>query len=196
MDSIARLWRCATALALICSASPALARDVDGGVADAATTLKPGGFVWSTGDPGQGPVSITISIADQRGYVYRGNALVAVTTVSTGSPGHDTPVGSFKILQKAVTHHSNKYDNAPMPYMQRITWDGVAIHGGQNPGYPASHGCIRVPIAFAKRLYGETKLGGVVTVTDMPADTGVAAPPTGVDDQTPAVLPPDPSPVG
>lgn len=114
------------------------------------------------------PVSIVVSIPDQKAYVYRGGHLVGASTVSTGSDGHETPVGAFTILQKKVFHRSNLYSNAPMPYMQRLTWDGIALHAGRLPGYPASHGCIRFPAAFAKQLYALTELGGDVMVTDAP----------------------------
>jgi hypothetical protein len=89
-----------------------------------------------------------------------------VSTVSTGKPGHDTPPGVFTILQKQKMHHSTLYDDAPMPFMQRLTWDGIALHAGRLPGYPASHGCIRLPAAFAETLYDVTAHGGVVVVAD------------------------------
>ena len=130
-----------------------------------AATLTPNAFVWQdTGDAG--PVQIVVSLADQRAYVYRGDALVAVSTVSSGKSGKDTPVGTFPILQKETVHKSNLYDSAPMPFMQRLTWDGVALHAGNNPGFPASHGCIRLPAAFAKKLFTVTRVGTTVTVTD------------------------------
>ena len=116
------------------------------------------------GDDG-GPVSVLISIPDQRAYVYRGDQLIAASSVSTGKDGKDTPIGVFTILQKKEDHKSNLYDSAPMPFMQRLTWDGIALHAGHNPGYPASHGCIRLPYAFAQKLFGMTSLGGLVTVT-------------------------------
>lgn len=133
---------------------------------EAAATLAPGKYLWEE-DVAAGPVSILISIPDQKAYVYRGDALVAVSTVSTGKEGNETPVGVFTILQKKQMHHSNLYDDAPMPYMQRMTWDGVAIHAGKNPGFPASHGCIRVPTSFAKKLFAATKMGATVEVTDI-----------------------------
>jgi hypothetical protein len=90
--------------------------------------------------------------------------------VSTGRPGHATPYGVFTILQKAEVHHSSKYNNAPMPFMERLTGNGIALHGGSLPGYPASHGCIRLPHEFAKLLFGETALGmTVVIVNQAPA---------------------------
>ena len=109
-----------------------------------------------------------MSIADQRAYVYRDSTLIAVSSVSTGKEGKDTPVGVYPILQKNKDHKSNLYDAAPMPYMQRLTWDGIAIHAGKNPGFPASHGCIRVPTAFAQKLFDITTVGTTVEVTDMP----------------------------
>ena len=94
--------------------------------------------------------------------------LLAAAPVSTGRKGHPTPVGTFRILQKQVHHRSNIYSNAPMPYMQRLTTYGIALHAGQLPGYPASHGCIRLPWAFAKKLYGMTDMTTRVTVTREP----------------------------
>ena len=104
----------------------------------------------------------------QRAFVFRGGKLWDSTRVSTGKPGKRTPVGTYSILEKAVYHRSNKYSNAPMPYMQRITWGGVALHAGVVPGYPASHGCIRLPSAFAKKLYAITNFSSTVVVTDKP----------------------------
>jgi lipoprotein-anchoring transpeptidase ErfK/SrfK len=114
--------------------------------------------------PGAG-VRILVSIPQQKAWVFAGAALVATSPVSTGKPGHETPTGIFHILQKAVHHRSNRYSNAPMPFMQRLTQSGVALHAGHLPGYPASHGCIRLPWGFAKRLYGLTGGGSRVTVT-------------------------------
>ena len=98
-------------------------------------------------------------------HVYSGDRLVGMASVSTGMAGHSTPTGDYPILQKNQWHRSNLYSNAPMPFMQRLTWDGIALHAGHNPGYPASHGCIRLPYAFAQKLFGMTSLGGLVTVT-------------------------------
>lgn len=131
-----------------------------------AAGLKPGQYLWDAGDSGTGPVAIMVSIDRQHLYVWRGGALIGISTVSTGKPGKATPLGEFRILQKNVHHRSNIYSNAPMPYMQRLTWTGIAIHGGELPGYPASHGCIRVPLAFAKLLFAATDMGGVVSVSD------------------------------
>ncbi|WP_114953800.1 L,D-transpeptidase family protein [Sphingosinicella terrae] len=110
-------------------------------------------------------VRILVSLPLQRLYVFRGETLLATSPVSTGRAGHRTPTGRFPILQKRVRHFSNLYDNAPMPYMQRLTHDGIALHGGRLPGYPASHGCIRLPQGFARRLYRMTSFATVVTIT-------------------------------
>lgn len=113
----------------------------------------------------KGPLIISISIASQRLTVYDQNVPIAHAPVSTGMAGHATPMGVFSVIQKQKWHQSNIYSGAPMPYMQRITWSGVAMHAGVLPGYPASHGCIRMPADFAVRLYGMTKMGARVFVT-------------------------------
>jgi lipoprotein-anchoring transpeptidase ErfK/SrfK len=110
-------------------------------------------------------VRIVVSIPQQKAWVYRGAVLVASSPVSTGKPGHETPTGTFRVLEKKVDHRSNRYSNAPMPYMQRLTTYGIALHAGHLPGFPASHGCIRLPRSFAKKLYGMTNFSTRVTVT-------------------------------
>jgi lipoprotein-anchoring transpeptidase ErfK/SrfK len=124
------------------------------GVSAAKETAKP-----------QGPLIIAISIERQSLKIYDANGLFAESPVSTGMRGHSTPMGVFSIIQKHKFHHSNIYSGAPMPYMQRITWSGVAMHAGVLPGYPASHGCIRMPMSFAMKLWGWTKMGARVVVT-------------------------------
>jgi lipoprotein-anchoring transpeptidase ErfK/SrfK len=111
-----------------------------------------------------GPVHIIISIKKQQLTLYAGGVPVAHSQVSTGVPGHPTPQGVFSVIQKNRYHRSNIYSSAPMPYMQRITWSGVAMHEGVVPGHPASHGCIRLPGAFAQRLWGITSLGARVII--------------------------------
>ena len=111
-----------------------------------------------------GPLHIVISIKKQQLTLYAGGVPVAHSQVSTGVPGHPTPQGVFSILEKRIYHESNIYSSAPMPYMQRITWSGVAMHQGVVPGHPASHGCIRLPAAFAKRMWGLTKIGARVII--------------------------------
>lgn len=127
---------------------------------------KPGAFSWAPGIAPKGPVVIIVSIPEQRMHVYRNGTRIAVATISSGIAGRDTPSGSYEILQKQLMHHSNLYDDAPMPFMQRITWDGLALHAGYNPGRPASHGCIRLPKAFAEKLYGITRVGTRVIIAD------------------------------
>jgi hypothetical protein len=134
--------------------------------APGAITLQPGEYLWMPELAPSGPLAMVISLPQQLGYVYRNGVRIGVTTVSTGRPGYETPPGVYSILQKRVEHYSNRYDNAPMPYMQRLTWDGVALHAGNVPGKPASHGCIRLPKAFASKLYDVTERGMIVIVAD------------------------------
>jgi lipoprotein-anchoring transpeptidase ErfK/SrfK len=119
-----------------------------------------------------GPILAVINLPTQRCYVYRNGILIGVATISTGKPGHLTPTGVFTVLQKQVHHKSNLYDSAPMPYMERLTWSGVAMHAGNLPGYPASHGCVRMPRVFAKLLYQETALGSKRLVLAVPVCFG------------------------
>src|SRR3984957_1723010 len=111
-----------------------------------------------------GPLVIAISINKQNMKIYDANGFFAETPISTGMRGHPTPMGVFSVVAKEKLHHSNIYSGAPMPYMQRITWSGIAIHAGVLPGYPASHGCIRMPMAFAVKMYGWTRMGARVVV--------------------------------
>lgn len=130
--------------------------------------LKPGQYVWQPERASSGKVEVVISLPLQLAYVYRGGTLIGASTISSGKPGHETPVGGFTILQKRKDHRSNKYNDAPMPYMQRLNWYGVALHGGKIPGYPASHGCVRLPMKFAEKLFGVTSLGAYVYIADVP----------------------------
>ncbi|KQS49694.1 L,D-transpeptidase family protein [Sphingomonas sp. Leaf198] len=176
------------AVALFAGASPALAASAGALAAmpieQAATELSPNQFVWKDNGESE-PVSIVISLLEQRAFVYRGSSMIAATTISSGKDGKDTPLGTYPILQKNAVHKSSLYDDASMPFMQRLTWDGIAIHAGRNPGFPASHGCIRVPLGFAKQLFGVTTLGTTVTVTD--DFEGGAMPEAPVVDQETAV---------
>lgn len=126
--------------------------------------LQPGEYTWEPELSPTGPVAIVVSIPDQLVHVYRNGIRIAVSTCSTGKPGHETPTGVFTILQKDKHHRSSTYNNAPMPNMNRLTWDGVALHAGKLPGYPASHGCVRLPLEFSERLFGVTHLGTPVIV--------------------------------
>ncbi len=136
--------------------------------------MRPGQYLWAPEISPAGPVLAIVSLPVQRCYVYRNGVLIGVSTISSGKKGHATPTGVFTVLQKHVDHKSSIYNAAPMPYMQRLTWDGIALHAGHLPGYPASHGCVRMPMDFARRLYGETKLGMTVVVTDSEAVPRVA----------------------
>jgi hypothetical protein len=128
--------------------------------------LKPGQYWWNPQLSPSGPLMVLVSVPQQTMHVYRNGILIGRSTVSTGSKGHATPGGVFTILEKKQTHYSKKYDNAPMPNMQRLTWTGIAMHSGNLPGYPASHGCIRLPYDFSQLLFSETSKGGTVVVGD------------------------------
>ncbi len=141
-------------------AAPAIAQQVVKAIAD----LKPDEFTWHPERSPAGPVAIVVSIPDQRVHVYRNGIRIAVSTCSTGKPGHETPTGVFTILQKDKDHHSSTYNNASMPNMNRLTWDGVALHAGRLPGFPASHGCVRLPLAFSEKLFGVTHVGTPVII--------------------------------
>src|SRR5690242_14705642 len=163
----------------------ALAQQVDvssGSVVQIVAMLKPGEYVWAPEIAPEGPMLLIVNLKSQRAVLYRNGVPIGATTVSTGRPGHSTPTGVFTILQKQVVHHSSKYDSAPMPYMERLTWYGVALHAGHLPGYPASHGCIRMPKGFAQLLYGVTGLGMTVVIADVPAAPRVAPTPSLVTD--------------
>ena len=138
-------------------------------------TLQQGEFIWLGDAARSGPLLLVVSLDEQRAYVYRNGVLTGVTTVSTGKKGHETPTGVFTILQKNKDHHSNLYNNAPMPFMQRLTWGGIALHAGGLPGYPASHGCIRLPSEFARRLFEITVTGMTVVVASDNGDLAEAA---------------------
>jgi len=131
--------------------------------------LKPGQFLWHPEISPAGPIVLVVSLDEQRAYVYRNGIAIGVSTISSGKPGHETPTGVFTILQKNKDHRSNLYNNAPMPWMQRLTWDGIALHGGTLPGYPASHGCVRLPQAFAEKLFAQTRNGDTVVVAEAKA---------------------------
>jgi hypothetical protein len=154
----AALLACAPALASGSRVSSplALAREAD--------RLKPGQWVWAPSLAPRGPVLVYVDLDSQRATVYRNGVRVAVSTVSSGKTGHETPTGGFTILQNNRHHRSSTYDNAPMPNMQRLTWKGVALHAGNLPGFPASHGCVRLPLEFSRLLFGITDLGGTVVI--------------------------------
>src|SRR5256714_14832312 len=115
------------------------------------------------------PIMAIVSLQSQRVTVYDANGWVLRAPVSSGKRGRETPAGIFSVIQKEAEHYSNLYDDAFMPHMQRITWSGIALHGGPLPGYPASHGCVRMPFDFAERLFDETRIGlrVIVAPTDV-----------------------------
>jgi hypothetical protein len=129
-------------------------------------SMRPGEFSWHPDRAPAGAVAIVVSLPDQRVYVYRNGVRIAVSTCSTGKPGHETPTGVFTILQKDQHHRSSTYNNAPMPNMNRLTWSGVALHAGDLPGYPASHGCVRLPLEFSERLFTVTRIGTPVIIAN------------------------------
>ena len=128
--------------------------------------LKPGQWIWDASIAPEGPIMMVVDLKSQRAFAYRNGVRIGASTISSGKPGKKTPTGVFQILQKNKDHKSNLYNSAPMPYMQRLTWDGIALHAGNLPGYPASHGCVRLPYEFARLLFETTTMGMTVVVTD------------------------------
>jgi hypothetical protein len=149
----------ATGMALI--SGPLLGQQVFKEVHD----LSPGEFTWHPEIQPTGPVAIVVSLDEQLVHVYRNGLRIAVATCSTGKEGHETPTGVFVVLQKDRDHRSSTYNNAPMPNMNRLTWDGIALHAGNLPGYPASHGCVRLPLNFSALLFEITHLGTPVIIS-------------------------------
>ena len=129
-----------------------------------AKPLKAGDYLWSPAAVPAGEAKVVVSLSRQLAWVYQGDEIIGVATVSSGKKGHESPWGIFPVMEKRKVHRSNRYSNAPMPFMHRLNKWGVALHGGAIPGYPASHGCIRLPIKFAEKLFGVTKVGTSVIV--------------------------------
>jgi len=125
--------------------------------------LKAGDYRWAAAIP-DAPAKVVIDRLQQLMFVYKGDSLVGLTTISSGKKGRETPLGYWKVFRKQVKGFSRRYDNAPMPYMQMYDEKGIAFHGGKLPGYPASHGCVRIPVEFAKKLYGLTTTGTEVII--------------------------------
>jgi hypothetical protein len=149
-------------------AAPALAQGAPKSaqlqLAKEAEKLKPGEWVLRPEIAPDGPVLVYVDLGRQRATVYRNGVRIGVSTISSGKDGHETPTGVFTILEKDKEHHSRTYNDAPMPFQQRLTWMGVAMHAGNLPGYPASHGCVRLPMEFAKKLFTITPMGGTVVI--------------------------------
>jgi lipoprotein-anchoring transpeptidase ErfK/SrfK len=146
--------------------------------------LAPGEFAWLPQMATGGPLLVIVNIKEQMAYVYRNGLRIGRSSVSTGKTGHETPTGVFTILQKNKDHRSSIYNNAPMPYMQRLTWDGIALHAGNIPGYPASHGCVRLPYKFSELLFGVTTTGVTVVIAQEHATPAVVAGPPLVPKKT------------
>jgi len=157
--------------AILLLANPAMAQQIGLNgrpVLEAASNLKAGEYVWAPELAPDVPLLVIVNLTTQRLIVFRNGVPFAASTVSSGKTGHETPTGVFTILQKAKEHYSKTYDNAPMPNMQRLTWRGIALHAGHLPGFPASHGCVRLPSEFSALLFGATSLGMTVVITEVP----------------------------
>lgn len=171
------------ALFAFAAAGAANARAVDPGnrsIIEIVPQLKNGEFVWAPERSPAGPALLVVNLETQRAVLFRNGVPIGASTISTGKPGYETPTGVFTILQKHKVHYSKTYDNAPMPNMQRLTWKGIALHAGKLPGYPASHGCVRLPTEFSSLLFGVTELGMTVVITDIPATVQDSSPPDAV----------------
>jgi len=131
-----------------------------------ADALKVGEFTWAPLVAPAGPITVLVSLDEQRAYTYRNGILIGVSTASTGKPGHETPTGVFTTKLKDINHHSSLYNAAPMPYTQRLTNDGIALHAGGIPGYPESHGCVHLPSEYARLLFEASPLGMTVVIAD------------------------------
>ena len=167
MKSLLSLFAVVTALFVLERAFIAAETFTEGvRVSPDVVTLKPGQYVWEPERAPEGPILIVASITEQVAYVYRNGIRIARSSVSTGRPGHPTPTGVFTILEKEVHHTSSIYKGAEMPYMERVTWGGIALHAGDLPGYPDSHGCVRLPLEFSKLLFGVTMKGATVIIAD------------------------------
>ncbi len=131
-----------------------------------AANLKPGQYTWEAPKESKGAVDIVIHLGAQTLSVYQDGLPIGRSTISSGSKGRETPAGIYMILEKNLTHHSNKYHEASMPFMERLTWSGLAIHAGNTPGHPESHGCVHVPEDFARKLYEVTQEGDTVLIAN------------------------------
>jgi hypothetical protein len=155
-------------IALACAASSATAQGATASsaaeFARRADRLKPGEWVWAPTVAPDGQVLVYVDLSRQLATVYRNGVRIGISSVSSGKAGHETPTGVFTILQKDAKHRSSIYNNAPMPFQQRLTWDGVALHAGGLPGYPESHGCVHLPYGFSRDLFGITSLGATVVI--------------------------------
>ena len=151
--------------------------------------LKPDQYTWNPEASPTGAVGIIVDLTHQTIHVYRDGKQIGRAAVSTGIKSHPTAPGTYTILTKNEEYHSEKYHEASMPFMERLTWDGMAIHGGNNPGKPSSHGCIHVPLDFAEKLYAITEKGGTVLISDLKEAPGETVNPGLLPQQTPEPAP-------
>lgn len=158
---------CACLLTIVAGIPPASASQADSTflAQTAAVKLPPGAYRWNSPVALNGPMTMVVDLSSQMAFVYLSGEIIGITTVSSGKPGYETPTGNFTVLQKERMHHSNLYDDAPMPFMQRLAWSGLALHAGRVRGYPASHGCVRLPMGFAAVLFKENTRGMHVVIT-------------------------------
>jgi hypothetical protein len=148
-------------------------------LAKQAEELKAGQWVWAPQIAPKGPILVYVDLGRQLATVYRNGIRIGVSTISSGRAGYETPTGVFTILEKNKQHNSRKYNDAAMPFQQRLTWGGVALHAGGLPGYPESHGCVHLPLEFARKLFEATPMGGTVIIAGGNEDP-VKRPPAGV----------------
>ena len=183
------LFAATAAVAAFAFSAPVPAQQVElegRSVMEALPGLKAGQFVWAPQGTTEGPGLAIVNLETQKLVFFRNGVPLGASTVSTGAPGHETPTGVFTILQKRKEHYSSTYNNAPMPNMQRLTQRGIALHAGKLPGYPASHGCIRLPHKFSELLFGATTMGMTVVITDIPAVPVKSAAPSVIAASAPA----------
>ena len=165
-----RRWLQAAAFALAAAAPLARAQARSQRKRRSAYPIAPGRSFWLPELSPAGPVVAVVNLYTQHAQIYRNGIAIGYTSVSTGKRGYGTPSGRFLMLEKRRFHRSSTYGNAPMPWMVRLTWSGIAFHSGALPGFPASHGCIRLPVSFAPQLFGALSLGDTVAVLNQPAD--------------------------
>lgn len=165
-----RRWLQAAAFALAAAAPLARAQARSQRKRRSAYPIAPGRSFWLPELSPAGPVVAVVNLYTQHAQIYRNGIAIGYTSVSTGKRGYGTPTGRFQVLEKRRFHRSSTYGNAPMPWMVRLTWSGIAFHSGALPGFPASHGCIRLPASFAPQLFGALSLGDTVAVLNQPAD--------------------------
>lgn len=145
---------------------------------DDGTSNNPHG--WVSAQPPDEQLSMRVDLRTQWAYLYRGGMQIAATPISSGRRHYRTPTGTFTVVQKQEMHRSNKYNDARMPYMQRLSWDGLALHAGRVPRHPSSHGCIHLPMRFARWLYNQPTMGMRVAISDPVVTDKPAAEPRSV----------------